>query len=36
MEENSAGGNDEGKKITWKDGLKAFYCILKYNLSKKI
>ena len=22
----------EGKKITWKDGLRAVYCILKYNL----
>jgi glycosyltransferase involved in cell wall biosynthesis len=22
----------EGKKINWKDGLKAIYCILKYNL----
>jgi glycosyltransferase involved in cell wall biosynthesis len=22
----------EGKKINWKDGLRAFYCILKYNL----
>src|SRR5262249_24425106 len=22
----------EGKKITWKDGLKALYCILHYNL----
>jgi glycosyltransferase involved in cell wall biosynthesis len=22
----------EGKKITWKDGLKALFCILKYNL----
>ena len=22
----------EGKKITWKDGIRAFYCILKYNL----
>jgi glycosyltransferase involved in cell wall biosynthesis len=22
----------EGKKITWKDGLKAIYCILHYNL----
>ncbi len=22
----------EGKKINWKDGLKAMYCILKYNL----
>lgn len=23
---------DEGKKIGWRDGLKALYCILKYNL----
>jgi len=23
---------DEGKKITWKDGLSAIRCILKYNL----
>ena len=23
---------DEGKKIGWKDGVKAIYCILKYNL----
>jgi glycosyltransferase involved in cell wall biosynthesis len=22
----------EGKKISWKDGIKAIYCILKYNL----
>jgi len=22
----------EGKKISWKDGLRAFYCVLKYNL----
>lgn len=22
---------DEGKKISWKDGFKALYCILKYN-----
>ncbi len=25
----------EGKKINWKDGLKAIYCILKYNLWAK-
>jgi glycosyltransferase involved in cell wall biosynthesis len=25
----------EGKKITWKDGFRAIYCILKYNLNKK-
>ncbi len=23
---------DEGKKINWKDGVKAIWCILKYNL----
>ena len=23
---------DEGKKINWKDGARAIYCILKYNL----
>jgi glycosyltransferase involved in cell wall biosynthesis len=23
---------DEGKKINWKDGFRALYCILKYNL----
>ena len=22
----------EGKKINWKDGLKALYCIVRYNL----
>ena len=22
----------EGKKITWKDGIIAIYCIIKYNL----
>jgi len=25
----------EGKKITWKDGLKAIFTILKYNLFSK-
>jgi glycosyltransferase involved in cell wall biosynthesis len=25
---------DEGKKINWKDGVKAIYCIIKYNLFK--
>jgi glycosyltransferase involved in cell wall biosynthesis len=25
----------EGKKINWKDGFRAIYCILKYNLWKK-
>jgi glycosyltransferase involved in cell wall biosynthesis len=24
----------EGKKINWKDGCRAIYCIIKYNLSK--
>ena len=24
---------DEGKKIGWKDGLRAIYCIFKYNLT---
>jgi hypothetical protein len=23
---------DEGKKIGWKDGFRALYCIVKYNL----
>jgi glycosyltransferase involved in cell wall biosynthesis len=23
---------DEGKKINWKDGFRAIYCVLKYNL----
>jgi glycosyltransferase involved in cell wall biosynthesis len=23
---------DEGKKITWKDGVRALYCIVKYNV----
>ena len=27
---------EEGKKITWKDGVHALYCILKYNLWAKI
>ena len=26
---------DEGKKIGWKDGFRAMYCILKYNLFSK-
>jgi glycosyltransferase involved in cell wall biosynthesis len=26
---------DEGKKINWKDGFRAMYCILKYNVFKK-
>lgn len=25
---------EEGKKIGWKDGIRAFWCILKYNLLK--
>jgi len=25
----------EGKKITWKDGFRAIFCICKYNLSRK-
>ena len=25
----------EGKKINWKDGFRAIYCILKYNLLSK-
>ena len=24
----------EGKKINWKDGLSALWCILKYNLAR--
>ena len=24
----------DGKKITWKDGISAVYCIFKYNLFK--
>ena len=24
----------EGKKINWKDGFRAIYCIIKYNLFK--
>jgi hypothetical protein len=26
----------EGKKIGWKDGFRAIYCILKYNLFAKV
>ena len=26
---------EEGKKITWRDGVKALYCILRYNLFSK-
>lgn len=26
---------DEGKKIGWKDGLQAIWCVLKYNLFKR-
>ena len=25
---------DEGKKIGWKDGVWALYCIIKYNIFK--
>ena len=25
---------EEGKKIDWKDGFRAIYCILKYNLGR--
>jgi hypothetical protein len=25
----------EGKKIGWRDGFRAIYCILKYNISKR-
>jgi glycosyltransferase involved in cell wall biosynthesis len=25
---------EEGKKINWKDGIRAIYCIFKYNISK--
>ena len=25
---------EEGKKIGWKDGVRAFYCIVRYNLFK--
>lgn len=25
----------EGKKINWKDGVKAIYCIFRYNLFQK-
>jgi hypothetical protein len=27
---------DEGKKIGWKDGIRAIYCIIKYNLTTKL
>ena len=26
---------EEGKKIGWRDGFRAIYCILKYNLFSK-
>ena len=26
---------EEGKKISWKDGFRAIFCILKYGLLKK-
>ena len=25
---------DEGKKIGWKDGVRAIYCIVKYHFAK--
>jgi hypothetical protein len=25
---------DEGKKIGWKDGVRAIWCIVKYNLGR--
>jgi hypothetical protein len=25
---------EEGKKIGWKDGVRALYCIIRYNLFK--
>ncbi|MEM7263223.1 MAG: glycosyltransferase family 2 protein [Planctomycetota bacterium] len=28
----SGRGYEEGKKITWRDGVRALYCILRYNL----
>lgn len=27
---------EEGKKIGWKDGVRALWCILKYNLSRQL
>ena len=27
---------EEGKKIGWKDGIRALWCILKYNVSSKL
>ncbi|MEZ5002401.1 MAG: glycosyltransferase family 2 protein [Chitinophagales bacterium] len=27
---------DEGKKITWRDGLRALYCILKYSFYREV
>jgi hypothetical protein len=26
---------EEGKKIGWKDGVRAFYCLLKYSLKER-
>ncbi len=26
---------EEGKKINWKDGMRALYCIIKYNIFKR-
>jgi glycosyltransferase involved in cell wall biosynthesis len=31
----SGRGYEEGKKIGWKDGVKALYCIIKYGLRRK-
>jgi hypothetical protein len=25
---------EEGKKIGWKDGVRAFYCLLKYSIKE--
>jgi hypothetical protein len=26
---------EEGKEIGWKDGVRAFYCLLKYSLKER-
>jgi len=28
-------GYDEGKKIGWKDGIQAVYCIVKYGIGSR-
>ncbi|MCK9410227.1 MAG: glycosyltransferase family 2 protein, partial [Bacteroidetes bacterium] len=28
-------GYEEGKKINWKDGVSAIFCIIRYNLFRK-